>query len=71
MTRLSFYCEKMDFFEKVWSYQLFFFKKRKRKKPKQNKKENPKCDFLFGKDMSLKTEFRFEGQVTHRKSTIG
>ena len=30
-------------------------------KGKQNKKENPKCDSLFGKDRLWKTEFGFGG----------
>ena len=39
----------------TWSRHLFlfyFFKK----KSKQNKKENPKCDSLFGKGSLLKTK---------------
>ena len=34
-------------------------------KGKQNKKENLKCDFLFGKDGLCKTGLEFEGQVTY------
>ena len=49
MTRLAFclFGEKYDFYKRlgVITYLfLFFFK------GKQNKKENPKCDFSFGKD---------------------
>ena len=28
------------------------------------------CNFLFGKDMSTKIEFGFEGQVTYWKGTV-
>ena len=31
----------------------------------KGKKKNPKCDFLFKKDMSTKTEFGSGGQVTY------
>ena len=34
-------------------------------KGKQNKKENPKCASLFGKDGLWKTKSRLEGQVTY------
>ena len=34
-------------------------------KGKQNKKENPKCDSLFGKDGMWKIKSEFEGQVTY------
>ena len=41
-----FFCKKFDFLKKTWNRHLFlfcFFKE------KQNKKENPKCDSIFGK----------------------
>ena len=34
-------------------------------KGKQNKKENPKCDSLFGKDGLWKTKSGLGGQVTY------
>ena len=34
-------------------------------KGKQNKKENPKCDSLFGKEGLWKTKSGFGGQVTY------
>ena len=37
---------------------------------KQNKKENPKCDSLFGKDSLWETKSGLGGQVTYRKDTI-
>ena len=37
---------------------------------KQNKKENPKCDSLFGKDGLWKTKYGFGGQVTYREGTV-
>ena len=43
----------------VATYLFIFFK------GKQNKKENPKCDSLFGKDSLWKTKVGFEGQVTY------
>ena len=47
--------EKYDFFlENTWSRHLFL-------KGKQNKKENPKCDSLFGKCGLWKTKSGFEG----------
>ena len=36
-------------------------------KGKQNKKENPKCDSLFGKYGLWKIEYELEGQVTYWK----
>ena len=39
-------------------------------KGKQNKKENPKCDSLFGKDGIRKTKSRLGGQVTYWEGTI-
>ena len=49
--------------ESLLIFVLFF-------KEKQNKKENPKCDSLFGKNMSAKTEFESEGQVTYWGCTM-
>ena len=34
-------------------------------KGKQNEKENPKCDSLFGKDGLLKTKIGYGDQVTY------
>ena len=49
----------MIFLKKTWSHHLFlfyfFFKE------KQNKKENPKCDSLFGKNSLWKTKVGSEG----------
>ena len=47
-----FICEKKirKYLESSLIFVLFL-------KGKQNKKENPKCDFLFGKDRLWKTEF--------------
>ena len=39
-------------------------------KGKQNKKENLKCDSLFGKDNMWKTKVRFGGQVTYWECTV-
>ena len=39
-------------------------------KGKQNKKENPKSDSLFGKNGLWKTEFRSEGQVAYWEGTV-
>ena len=39
-------------------------------KRKQNKKENPKCDSLFGKDSLWKTKVEFGDQVTYWEGTI-
>ena len=36
----------------------------------QNKKENLKCDSLFGKDSLWETKYRFGGQVTYQEGTI-
>ena len=49
------------YFVKIW---FFFFKE------KQNKKENSKCDSLFGKDSMWQTKYKFEGQVTYREGMI-
>ena len=39
-------------------------------KGKQNKKENSKCDSLFGKDGLWKTKPVFGGQVTYWEGTV-
>ena len=39
-------------------------------KEKQNKKENPKCDSLFGKDSLWKTKVNSEGQVTYWEGMV-
>ena len=39
-------------------------------KDKQNNKENPKCDSLFGKCGLQKIGSGFEGQVTYQKDTV-
>ena len=39
-------------------------------KGKQNKKENPKCDSLFGKDGMRKTKTGFGDQVTYWEGTV-
>ena len=39
-------------------------------KVKQNKKENPKCDSLLGKDGLRKTKFGLGGQVTYQEDTV-
>ena len=39
-------------------------------KRKQNKKENPKCDSLFGKNSLWKTKVKFEGQITYWEGTM-
>ena len=39
-------------------------------KGKQNKKENPKCDSLFGKYGPWKTKFGLGGQVTYQEGTV-
>ena len=48
----------------VATYLFIFFK------GKQNKKENPKCDSLFGKDSLRKTKYGLRGEVTHGEGTI-
>ena len=37
---------------------------------KQNKKENLKCDYLFGKGDLWKTKYELGGQVTYQEGTI-
>ena len=68
MTKLSFYLfgEKYDFLKRlgVATYFCFIFK------GKQNKKENPKCDSLFGKDGLWKTKPEFGGQVTYWEGIV-
>ena len=61
MTCFFLFGEKYDFQKRlgVATYFCFIFK------GKQNKKENPKCDSLFGKENLLKTKFGSEGQVTY------
>ena len=39
-------------------------------KGKQNKKENPNCDSLFGKGGLWKIGSRLEGQVTYWEGTV-
>ena len=39
-------------------------------KGKQNKKENPKCDSLFGKNGLWKTIVGFGGQITYQEGTV-
>ena len=57
------YCLENDL-ESPLIFVLFF------KKGKQNKKENPKYDSLFGKDGLRKTKSGLGGQVTYWKGTI-
>ena len=51
----------------TWSRDLFLFYFSKKK---QNKKENPKCDSLFGKDSLWKNKSGFKGQVTYWEGTV-
>ena len=50
----------------TWSCHLFLFYFLK---GKQNKKENPKCDFLFRKYGLCKTGSGFGGQITYWEGT--
>ena len=52
------------FLENDLESSLFFLKE------KQNKKENPKCDSLFGKDGMWKTKSGLRGQVTYWEGMI-
>ena len=61
----------------LWKKKLFFRKDLELPlifvlflKGKQNKKENLKCDSLFGKDNMWKTKVRFGGQVTYWECTV-
>ena len=69
MVQLVFYLfgENMIFRKRlgVATYFCFVFFK-----GKQNKKENSKCDSLFGKDSLWKTKPTFEGQVAYCEGTI-
>ena len=51
----------------TWSHHLFSFYFSNGKK---NKKENPKCDFLFRKRWYVKNRIGFGGQVTYREDTV-
>ena len=51
----------------TWSRYLFLFYFLK---GKQNKKENPKCDSLFGKVRSTKNRIGFGIQVTYQEGTV-
>ena len=65
--RTRFLFEKDLFFRKglrVTTYFCFIFK------GKTNKKENPKCNSLFGKDGMWKTKSGLGGQVTYWKGTV-
>ena len=68
-TRFLFIWWKFDFSfwkkPRVATYFCFIFLK-----GKQNKKENPKCDFLFGKDSLWQTKVGFGGQVTHWEGMV-
>ena len=58
---------KKLFFRKDLKLPLIFVLFLKRK---QNKKENPKCDSLFGKDNLWKTKVWSGGQVTYCKGMV-
>ena len=58
---------KKLFFRKDLKSPLIFVLFLKRK---QNKKENPKCDSLFGKDNMWKTKDWSRGQVTYCKGMV-
>ena len=66
MTRLTFDFEKLflNFFFKLPLIFVLFLK------GKQNKKENPKYDSLFGKDSLWKTKVGYGGQVTYWEGTM-
>ena len=66
-SRFHLFGENLIFLKKTWSHHLFLFYFFK---GKQNKKEISKCDSLFGKDMSVKTESGFGGQVTYWEGTV-
>ena len=68
MAQLTFYLfsENMIFRKNLESPLIFCFIF----KGKQNKKENPKCDSLFGKDNLWKTKVESEGQVTYWEGII-
>ena len=59
--------ENLIFWKNTWSRHLFLFYFLRRK---QNKKENPKCDSLFGKNSLWKTKVRSRGQVTYWEGTV-
>ena len=69
--KLTFYSFRLVkiliFVEKTWSRHLILFYLFK---GKQNKKENPKCGFLFGKDSLWKTKVRSGGRVTYWEGTV-
>ena len=67
MANSFFICKNFYFLEKNLKSSLIFVLFLKRK---QNKKENPKCDSLFGKDSLWKTKVESEGQVTYWKGTV-
>ena len=69
MTWLAFYlfCENLIFVEKNLESPLIFVLFLK---GKQNKKENRKCDSLFGKGGLWKTKSRFGSQVTYWEGTV-
>ena len=64
---LAFYLKKIYFLENdlksPFIFVLFL-------KGKQNKKENPKCDSLFGKNGMWKTKYGLGGQVTYWEGTV-
>ena len=59
---LAFYLKKIYFLENDLKSALIFVLFLK---GKQNKKENSKCDSLFGKNGMWKTKSGFGGQVTY------
>ena len=67
---LFIYLWKIDLLFKKWlrvaTYFCFIFKKN----GKQNKKENPKYDFLFEKGGLWKSKLGLRGQVTYWKSMV-
>ena len=70
MARLTFrlfYLVKNVIFRKDLESPLIFVLFLKRK---QNKKENLKCDYLFGKNSLWKTKVESEGQVTYWEVTV-
>ena len=67
MVQLVFYLfMKIWFLEKDLESQLIFVLFLKKK----NKKENPKCNSLFGKDGLWKTKTGFGDQVTYWEGTV-
>ena len=60
--KFAFYLKMIYFLENDLKLPLIFVLFLK---GKQNKKENPKCDSLFGKDGLLKTKTGYGDQVTY------